>query len=350
MPHTPPNAQGVPFSVLDLAPVVLGGDVAEAFRNSLNLARNAERLGYKRYWLAEHHNMPGIASAATSIVINHVAAGTKTIRVGSGGIMLPNHAPLVIAEQFGTLAALHPGRIDLGLGRAPGTDQATAKALRRYFEAADRFPQDVVELQSYFRPAQPGQLVQAAPGAGQDVPIWLLGSSLFSAQLAGLLGLPFAFAAHFAPDLLMQALDVYREHFRPSEALEQPYALVCISVIAAETDAEARRLFTSQQQQFLALRRGTPGLMPPPVDDISALASESELAGLAHTFRYAAVGSAKTVQGRIETLLADTRADELMAAGQIFDQSARVRSYEILAAVMGAVNREPAGADVAGRA
>ncbi|HEY2658470.1 MAG TPA: LLM class flavin-dependent oxidoreductase [Caulobacteraceae bacterium] len=347
MSQHPPHSQDIPFSVLDLAPVVLGGDVRQALNNSLDLARNAERLGYTRYWLAEHHNMPGIASAATSIVINHVAAGTKTIRVGSGGVMLPNHAPLVIAEQFGTLAALHPGRIDLGLGRAPGTDQATARALRRYFEAADRFPQDVVELQSYFRPAQPGQAVQAAPGAGQDVPIWLLGSSVFSAQLAGLLGLPFAFAAHFAPDLLMQALDVYREHFRPSEALQQPYALVCISVIAADTDTEARRSFTSQQQQFLALRRGTPGLMPPPVDDIAALASPSELAGLDHTFQYAAVGSAATVRGRIETLLRDTQADELMAAGQVFDHATRLRSYEILAGVMGAINPKPVAVNLA---
>ena len=347
MSQTQARAVGVPYSVLDLAPVVRGGDVSQAFRNSLDLARNAERLGYTRYWLAEHHNMPGIASAATSIVINHVAAGTKSIRVGSGGIMLPNHAPLVIAEQFGTLAALHPGRIDLGLGRAPGTDQATARALRRYFEGADRFPQDVVELQAYFRPAQPGQAVQAAPGAGQDVPIWLLGSSVFSAQLAGLLGLPFAFAAHFAPDLLMQALNVYREHFRPSEALDKPYAMVCISVIAADTDAEAQRLFTSQQQQFLALRRGTPGLMPPPVDDITSLASPSELAGLDHTFQYAAVGSPATIRAKIETLLRDTQADELMAAGQIFDHSARVRSYEILAGVMDAINRQPAAVSVA---
>ncbi len=246
--------------------------------------------------------------------------------------MLPNHPPLVIAEQFGTLASLYPGRIDLGLGRAPGTDHATIRALRRYFEGADRFPQDVVELQSYFRPAQPGQAVRAVPGAGLDVPIWILGSSVFGAQLAGLLGLPFAFAAHFAPDLLMEALGVYRSHFKPSEALQQPYALVCISVIAADTDAEAKRLFTSQQQQFLALRRGTPGLMPPPVDDIAAVASEAELAGLSHTFQYAAVGDLPAVRAKIETLIRQTQADEIMAAAQIFDHAARVRSYEILAA------------------
>jgi len=330
MPSSTPS-QDIPFSVLDLSPVVMGGDIAQALNNSLDLARNAERLGFKRYWLAEHHNMPGIASAATSLVIGHVAAGTKSIRVGSGGIMLPNHAPLVIAEQFGTLAALHPGRIDLGLGRAPGTDQATARALRRYFEGADRFPQDVVELQSYFRPAQPGQAVRAVPGAGLEVPIWILGSSVFGAQLAGLLGLPFGFAAHFAPDLLMEALDVYRQHFKPSEDLQKPYALICVSVIAGETDEEAAHLFTSQQQQFLNLRRGTPGLMPPPVDDIAAIASPSELAGLAHTFQYAAVGSQATVQTRLAKLIHQTQANEIMAAAQIFDHGARVRSYEILA-------------------
>lgn len=333
MPHIDPDAARPPFSVLDLSPVVMGGDPAEAFARSRNLAQNAERLGFHRYWLAEHHNMPGIASAATALVISHVAAGTKTIRVGSGGIMLPNHAPLLIAEQFGTLASLYPGRIDLGLGRAPGTDQATAKALRRYFDAADRFPQDVVELQAYFKPAVPGQAVRAVPGAGLEVPIWILGSSVFGAQLAGLLGLPFGFAAHFAPDLLMEALRVYRGHFRPSETLDKPYAMVCVSVIAADTDAEARRLFTSQQQQFLALRRGTPGLMPPPVDDITALASPSELAGLDHTFRYAAVGARASVRDKLAGLLRETGAQELMAAAQIFDHAARVRSYEILAGV-----------------
>ena len=339
---------GPVFSVLDLSPVTVGADAAKAFDNSRDLARHAERLGYRRYWLAEHHNMPGVASAATALVISHVAAGTKTIRVGAGGIMLPNHPPLVIAEQFGALASLYPGRIDLGVGRAPGTDTATIRALRRYAEAADRFPQDVVELQAYFRPAVPGQAVQAVPGAGLDVPIWILGSSLFGAQLAGLLGLPFAFAAHFAPDLLMPALEVYRSHFKPSETLERPYALVCIGVIAAETDAEARRLFTSQQQQFLALRRGTPGLMPPPVDDIADVASPSEIAGLDHTFMYAAVGGPETVRAKVKAVLAATGADELMAGGQIFDHAARVRSYEILAGVRGALAaKRPAGADQA---
>jgi luciferase family oxidoreductase group 1 len=347
MHQTAQDVPGPAFSVLDLSPIVLGGDATLAFRNSLDLAQNAECLGFKRYWLAEHHNMPGIASAATSLVISHVAAGTKTIRVGSGGVMLPNHAPLVIAEQFGTLASLYPGRIDLGVGRAPGTDQGTARALRRYFDAADRFPQDVVELQSYFRPAQPGQAVRAVPGSGLDVPIWILGSSVFGAQLAGLLGLPFAFAAHFAPDLLMEALQVYRGHFKPSERLTEPYALVCVSVIAADTDDEARRLFTSQQQQFLALRRGTPGLMPPPLDDIREVASESELAGLNHTFQYAAVGGPATVRARLEALIRQTQADEIMAAAQIFDHKARVRSYEILADVRAALSPQRQ-ADLAG--
>jgi luciferase family oxidoreductase group 1 len=240
--------------------------------NSLDLARNAERLGYQRYWLAEHHNMPAIASAATSIVIAHVAGGTSTIRVGSGGVMLPNHAPLVIAEQFGTLEALFPGRIDLGVGRAPGTDMATARALRRELGASDdRFPQDVVELQAYLADPTVGQTIQAVPSAGSKVPIWLLGSSLFSAQLAAALGLPFAFAAHFAPDSLMQALDLYRRAFRPSAQRDRPHVMVCLNVVAAETDAEARRLFTSLQQSFVNLRRGRPGQLPPPVEDISAV-------------------------------------------------------------------------------
>src|SRR5882724_9202613 len=250
----------IPFSVLDLSPIPEGASAADALRNSLDLARHAERLGYQRYWLAEHHNMPAIASAATSLVIAHVAGGTSTIRVGSGGIMLPNPAPLVIAEQFGTLEALFPGSIDLGIGRAPGTDMATARAIRGELGASDdRFPQDVLELQAYLADPTAGQAIQAVPGAGLKVPIWLLGSSLFSAQLAAALGLPFAFAAHFAPDALMQALDVYRSGFRPSAQLDRPHAMVCVSVVAAETDAEARRLFTSLQQSFVNLRRGRPG-------------------------------------------------------------------------------------------
>ena len=254
----------VPLSVLDLAPIVEGGDAADAFRRSLDLARHAERWGYRRYWLAEHHGMPGIASAATAVVIGHVAAGTSTIRVGAGGIMLPNHAPLVIAEQFGTLASLFPGRIDLGLGRAPGSDQLTTRALRRNPLAADTFPDDVVELMGYFRPPHPRQLVRAVPGAGLDVPIWILGSSLFGAQLAAELGLPYAFASHFAPAALTEALEVYRARFKPSAQLERPYVMLGVNVFAAETDDEGRRLFTSLQQAFVNLRRGHPGPLPPP--------------------------------------------------------------------------------------
>ena len=325
------------FSVLDLAPVPLGSTVSDALRNSLDLARHAEKLGFHRYWLAEHHNMSGIASAATAVVIGHVAASTSTIRVGSGGIMLPNHAPLMVAEAFGTLAALHPGRIDLGLGRAPGTDQATMRALRRYMGAVDSFAQDVVELQTWFQPASPDQSVRAVPGEGQDVPLWLLGSSTYSAQLAAALGLPFAFAAHFAPDQLMDAVTLYRRHFKPSAALAEPYLMVCIGVCAADTDAEAKRLSSSTQQQFLALRRGRPGLLPPPVDDITQIASPDELAGLDHTFRYSAIGSPETVRNKIKAVLDLTGANELMAASQMHDHQERRRSYEILAEVRDAL-------------
>src|SRR5438045_3010430 len=259
----------VPVSVLDLAPIVLGGSAATAFRNTLDLAQHAERWGYRRYWLAEHHNMPGVASAATSIVIAHVAAGTATIRVGSGGVMLPNHSPLVVAEQFGTLESLYPRRIDLGIGRAPGTDPGTARALRRRGDLdADSFPDDVMELQAYFGDAASGELIRAVPGAGLKVPIWLLGSSLFSAQLAAALGLPFAFASHFAPDLLMEALAIYRSEIRPSESLSAPYTMAGVSLVAADTDAAARRLFTSLQIQFVNLRRGRPGQLNPPVDSL----------------------------------------------------------------------------------
>jgi luciferase family oxidoreductase group 1 len=325
------------FSVLDLAPVPLGSTVSDALRNSRDLAQHAEKLGFHRYWLAEHHNMSGIASAATAVVIGHVAAGTSTIRVGSGGIMLPNHAPLMVAEAFGTLAALHPGRIDLGLGRAPGTDQATMRALRRYMGAVDSFAQDVVELQTWFQPASPDQSVRAVPGEGQDVPLWLLGSSTYSAQLAAALGLPFAFAAHFAPDQLMDAVTLYRRHFKPSAALAEPYLMVCIGVCAADTDAKAKRLSSSTQQQFLALRRGRPGLLPPPVDDITQIASPDELAGLDHTFRYSAIGSPDTVRNKIKAVLDLTGADELMAASQMYDHQERRRSYEILAEVRDAL-------------
>ena len=318
--------------MLDLSPITQGGTVADALHRSLDLARQAEQLGYRRYWVAEHHNMPGIASAATAVVIGHVAAGTSTIRVGSGGIMLPNHAPLVIAEQFGTLAALFPGRIDLGLGRAPGTDPVTARALRRGgTNSADTFPQDVIELQNYFHPAVPGQAVQAVPGAGLEVPIWLLGSSLFSAQVAAALGLPFAFASHFAPDQLGEALDTYRREYTPSPQWPKPYSMAAIAVIAAPTDEEAAYLFTSQQQSFMSLRRGRPGPLPPPVKDLNTLSSALEQAMVNRTFRESVVGSPDTVKRGIEAFLGRTQVDELMITGAIFDHAARRRSLEIVA-------------------
>ena len=326
----------IPFSVLDLAPVPEGASVTDSFRNTLELARHVEALGYKRFWLAEHHNMRGIASSATAVLIGHVAGGTKTIRVGSGGVMLPNHSPLVVAEQFGTLEALYPGRIDLGLGRAPGTDQITMRALRRNFTAANEdFPRDVAELRAYFGPPRFGQLVHAVPGEGLRVPLWLLGSSLYSARLAAELGLPFAFASHFAPDYLLHALEVYREGFRPSEELKEPYALACLNVFAAETDEEARRLFTSLQQAFVNLRRGRPGKLPPPLETLEGFASELEMAGVEHALRYSVVGSRETVRAGLEAFAELTRADELMLTSQIFDHAARLRSFEIVAAVRG---------------
>jgi luciferase family oxidoreductase group 1 len=324
----------VPFSVLDLCPIVQGGNATLAFRNTLDLARHVETWGFRRYWLAEHHNMPGIASAATSVVVGHVAGGTSTIRVGSGGVMLPNHSPLVIAEQFGTLAALYPGRIDLGLGRAPGTDPRTAYALRRdAARRAESFPEDVMELMAYFDDPKPGQSVRAVPGAGLRVPIWLLGSSLFSAELAAELGLPFAFASHFAPDHLLEALERYRARFRPSAALAEPYVMPGVSVFAADTDREARRLFTSLQQAFVQLRRGAPGPLRPPVDTMDGLWSDVERAGLEHALAYAAVGSPETVRTRLKALLQETHADELIVTSQIFDHAARLRSYELVAGV-----------------
>jgi luciferase family oxidoreductase group 1 len=324
----------IPFSVLDLSPIVKGATAADAFRNTLALARHAEQLGYHRFWLAEHHNNPGIASAATAVVIGHVAGGTQTIRVGSGGVMLPNHSPLVIAEQFGTLASLYPGRIDLGLGRAPGTDQLTARALRRdHQNNADTFPQDVEELQAYFEPVEPGQKIRAVPGAGLKVPLWLLGSSLFGAQLAALLGLPFAFASHFAPDMLMQALDLYRSGFRPSAQLAKPYAMVVANVVAAETDEAARYQLTSVQQAMTNLLRGTPGPMPPPIDDIESYWSPAEKAGAQRMLRYAVAGSAVTVENQLQRFIADTQADELMVTTHIYDPAIARRSLEITAQV-----------------
>ena len=323
----------IPFSVLDLAPVTEGSDTTQAFRNTLDLARLAERLGYRRYWLAEHHNMPGIASAATAVLIGHVAGGTSTIRVGAGGIMLPNHAPLQVAEAFGTLASLYPGRIDLGLGRAPGTDQPTAKALRRYFDSADAFPHDVVELLAYFEPAVPGQQVRAVPGAGIEVPVWLLGSSLFSAQLSARLGLPFAFASHFAPDAMDEALALYRRDFRPSARLAQPYAMLGINVVAADSDAEARRLFTTQQQSFINLRRGRPGLIPPPIDDIESYWTPPEKLMVERALACAVVGAADTVRDGIAAFVARHKPDELLITANVFEHAARRHSFEIAAAV-----------------
>lgn len=324
---------GIPFSVLDLAPVKEGGTIADSFRETLALARRAEALGFRRFWLAEHHNMTGIASAATAVLIGHVAGGTSKIRVGSGGVMLPNHSPLVVAEQFGTLEALYPGRIDLGIGRAPGTDQLTMRALRRKLAADEDFPRDVAELLSYFAPARPGQLVRAVPGEGLRVPVWLLGSSLYSAQLAALLGLPFAFASHFAPDYLTDALDEYRREFRPSEFLSEPYSMACVNVFAADTDEEAARLFTSLQQAFINLRTGRPGPLPPPIEPNEAGWSGMESAGVAHALRFSAVGSAETVRRRLESFIRATRVDELMLTAQIHDAAARQRSFEIAAQV-----------------
>ena len=323
----------VPLSVLDLSPVPEGSDPGQALRNSLDLARHAEALGYNRYWMAEHHNMPGIASAATAVALAHVAAGTRTIRVGAGGIMLPNHSPLVIAEQFGTLAALHPGRVDLGLGRAPGSDMVTARAMRRDLMAdAGDFPRDVVELLGYLRPAAPGQAVQAVPGAGLDVPVWILGSSTFGAQLAAMLGLPYAFASHFAPAQMTEAVAIYREMFRPSERLAAPHVMLGVNVFAADTDAEARRLFTSLQQAFLNLRTGRPGKLPPPVDEADArLADPRARAMLDNALACSVVGGPDTVRRGLAEFVSRTGADELMVTAQIFDHAARRRSFEILA-------------------
>lgn len=323
----------IPFSILDLSPIVAGSTATQALRHTLDLAQHAEQLGYNRYWLAEHHNMPGIASAATSVVIGYVAGGTQTIRVGSGGIMLPNHSPLVIAEQFGTLESLYPGRIDLGLGRAPGSDQVTARALRRDMTTADTFPQDVVELQRYFQPDESNQFVQAIPGTGLNIPIWILGSSLFGAQLAAMLGLPYAFASHFSPTQLMRALQVYRTQFQPSETLKEPYAMVAVNVVAADTDQEAQRLFTSVQQQFLYIRRGKARQMPPPVDDLQAIWPEYELAGIEQALSCSAVGSPETVQRGLVHLIDQTKADELIITAPLFDHQARRHSIAIAAHV-----------------
>lgn len=326
----------IPLSVLDLSPVPDGSDAGQALRNSLDLARHAEALGYARYWMAEHHNMPGIASAATAVALAHVAAGTGRIRIGAGGVMLPNHAPLLIAEQFGTLAALHPGRVDLGLGRAPGTDQITARAMRRNLAGdVDDFPRDVMELMAYFRPAQPGQAVQAVPGAGLDVPVWILGSSTFGAQLAAALGLPYAFASHFAPAQMMEAVRVYRAQFRPSEQLAAPHVMLGVNIFAAETDAEARFLFSSLQQAFINLRTGRPGKLPPPVADFDIGLDPYARSMLDNALSCSIVGSPETVQRGLRDFIARTGADELMVTAQIFDHTARRRSFAILAEAHG---------------
>ncbi len=322
----------IPLSILDLAPVTAGSTPARTFANTLELARQAEHHGYRRFWLAEHHNMPGIASAATAVLIGHVAGGTSTIRVGAGGIMLPNHAPLQVAEQFGTLGALYPGRIDLGLGRAPGTDQAATRALRRYYQGAEEFPADVVELLQYFEPVQAGQAVQAVPGAGIEVEPWILGSSLFGAQLAASLGLPYAFASHFAPAAMEQALALYRETFRPSPRLARPQVMLALNVVVADTDDEAARLFTTQQQAFVNLRRGRPGLVPPPLPTAAAIddyCTPQEKAGVDAALACAVVGSPDTVRAGMHAFVQAHRPDELLLTANVFEHAARLRSFAL---------------------
>ena len=325
----------VALSILDLAFVTEGATPADALHNSLDLARHAEQWGYTRFWLAEHHNMIGIASAATSVAIGYVAGGTNTIRVGAGGIMLPNHSPLVIAEQFGTLESLYPKRIDLGLGRAPGTDQLTLHALRRDYSSADSFPQDVLELQALLGPLQPEQHVQAVPGTGTNVPLWILGSSLYGAQLAAALGLPYAFASHFAPDELYRAVELYRSSFRPSAQLAQPYVMVGANVIVADTDAQARRLFTSPQQAFTNMLRGARGKLQPPIDDIETYWSPREKAQAGRMLTCAFIGSPDTVRSGLDKFVRDTGANEVIVAAAVYDHGARLHSYELLARTMG---------------
>jgi luciferase family oxidoreductase group 1 len=332
------------LSVLDLAPIVQGSNASVALARSRDLARHCERLGYRRFWLAEHHSIPGIASAATAVVIGHVAAGTSTIRVGAGGIMLPNHAPLVIAEQFGTLEALFPGRIDLGLGRAPGSDGLTQRALRRRPADSEHFPDDVVELMNWFRPATVGQQVQAVPGAGAQIPIWILGSSLFGAQLAASLGLPYAFASHFAPSQMMEAITLYRARFKASAQLEKPYVMLGMNVIAADSDEQARLLATSVQQAFVALRRGAPVPLPPPDARFEQTMSPQERLMLEHLLSCSAVGSPETVRAGLAKFIEQTGADELMVVAQIYDHAARLRSYELAAQAHATLPKQRAGA------
>ncbi len=331
----------IPYSVLDLAPIPEGGTAATALANSLDLARNAETWGYKRFWLAEHHNMPGIASAATAVTIGHVAAGTSTIRVGAGGIMLPNHAPLMVAEAFGTLATLYPARIDLGLGRAPGTDMPTARALRRGMGGADNFPADVVELIEYFEPASGDAPVRAIPGVGTRVPVWMLGSSLYGAQLAAHLGLPYAFASHFAPAALDEALAVYRARFQPSRAWSKPHFMLAINVFAGETDAEGRYLMSSMQQAFANLRTGRPGPLPRPVEDVGAVIGPAAMSMVGQALSVSAVGSPGSVRAGLGALVERHRPDEVILTGQIHDHAARLRSFEIAAEAMRSLQAVP---------
>jgi luciferase family oxidoreductase group 1 len=332
----------VPLSILDLVPVVQGGTPGDALRRSLELAQHAERCGYTRYWVAEHHNMTGIACSATSVVIGYLAGGTKTIRMGAGGIMLPNHSPLVIAEQFGTLASLYPGRIDLGLGRAPGTDQLTWRALRRDPEASERFPQDVLELQAFLAPAGDNQRIRAVPGAGTEVPLWILGSSTFGAQLAAALGLPYGFASHFAPDYLLDALEIYRAEFKPSDQLSKPYAMVGVTIVAADTDAEAARQFTTIQQRAVNMARGIRGPAQPPIDDIEQYWSPQEKAHTMRMLHVSIVGGPERIRQGLTRLLDVTKADELMVVCALYDHQARLRSYEILAEVARTMDVAPA--------
>jgi luciferase family oxidoreductase group 1 len=336
-----------PLSILELVRVTEETDARGALLNARDIAAHAERWGYHRIWVAEHHNMIGIASAATSVVLAHIAGGTSAIRIGAGGIMLPNHAPYVIAEQFGTLERLFPGRIDLGLGRAPGTDQMTLRALRRSPEAAEHFPQDVLELQALLAPAGPGQRVQAVPAAGTNVPLWILGSSHFGAMLAAELGLPYAFASHFAPDALIQALQIYRARFKPSEQLDRPYAMVGVNVIAAETDAEARRLATTQQMSFTNMFRGTRGLSQPPIDDIETYWSPAEKAQVMSMLARSVVGSPATVRAGLDALIAETGADELMIVTDVYDHAQRLRAIELIGEATGIKAGAPSAAAAA---
>ncbi|MEY0434759.1 luciferase-like monooxygenase [Providencia huaxiensis] len=325
----------IPLSLLDLAPIIEGSTAKEAFAHSLDIAQLAEKLGYHRYWLAEHHNMTGIASAATSVLIGYLAANTQSLRLGSGGVMLPNHSPLVIAEQFGTLNTLYPERIDLGIGRAPGSDQRTMQALRRHMNTdIDNFPQDVAQIVNWFDATNPDPVVRPVPGFGEKIPVWLLGSSLYSARLAAQMGLPFAFASHFAPDLLLQALDAYRANFQPSQRLSKPYAVVCINIIAADTQREAEFLFTSMQQAFVMLRRGQPSQLPAPVESMENIWSPAEEFGVQQALGMSLVGDKTKVRHGLETILRQTQADEIMVNGQIFDHQARLHSFELAMQVM----------------